>query len=90
MALTATATPAVQKDIQSNLGMRAGTTDRWVQSFERPNLHFSVRSKHSDVLANFRELMEAHGKGEAMPTIIYTISRKYALPFVTPLPLPAR
>lgn len=50
---------------------------RWIQSFERPNLYFSVRMKDSNPTKNFPELMEAHRNGEIKPTIIYTITRKF-------------
>ncbi len=52
-------------------------------SFERPNLHFAVRKKHSQLAANFGDLVEEAEKkaalGEAMdPTIVYTLTRREA------------
>ncbi|XP_076101407.1 uncharacterized protein LOC143071156 [Mytilus galloprovincialis] len=58
MALTATATPRVRKDIIHQLGMR---NPKWfVQSFNRPNLKFSVMPKKpstltADIIKNIKE-----------------------------------
>src|SRR5258708_27780764 len=43
MALTATATENVKVDVMHNLGMEGATV--YSQSFNRPNLRYSVRSK---------------------------------------------
>src|SRR5574344_1146407 len=43
MALTATATPKVQNDIQKNLGIMDATVFK--SSFNRPNLYYEVRDK---------------------------------------------
>src|SRR5687768_404084 len=43
MALTATATPKVQQDIQKNLGMMSATL--YKSSFNRDNLYYDVRPK---------------------------------------------
>mmetsp|Transcript_1843 Transcript_1843/g.5358 ORF Transcript_1843/g.5358 Transcript_1843/m.5358 type:complete len:1020 (-) Transcript_1843:1050-4109(-) len=76
IALTATATISVQKDIERSLFMRAGLTDKWVMSFERPNLYFQVKLRQGPVLDNFPELLEAKSLGESAPAIVYTITRK--------------
>ena len=47
IALTATATPKVQHDIQKNLGMTDVTVFK--SSFNRPNLYYEVRPKTKDV-----------------------------------------
>ncbi|MCC6721609.1 MAG: DNA helicase RecQ [Bacteroidia bacterium] len=73
MALTATATPKVQSDIQKNLGM----TDAIVykSSFNRSNLYYEVREKgKKDVtLKNILSIINAR-KGKSI--IIYCLSRK--------------
>lgn len=70
IALTATATPKVQEDIQKNLGM----TDAKVfkSSFNRPNLFYEVRPK-VDVEKEIIRFIKArpHQSG-----IIYCLSRK--------------
>src|SRR5690606_21670218 len=43
IALTATATPKVQQDIQKNLGMMDSTVFK--ASFNRPNLYYEVQPK---------------------------------------------
>lgn len=35
---------------------------RWVMSFERPNLHFSVQRKQAALTANFGPLLAAAGE----------------------------
>ena len=47
IALTATATPKVQHDIQKNLGMMHAKVFK--SSFNRPNLYYEVRTKTDDV-----------------------------------------
>ena len=47
IALTATATPKVQHDIQKNLGMIDAKVFK--SSFNRPNLYYEVRSKTNNV-----------------------------------------
>ena len=44
IALTATATPSTQKEIVSNLALN--TPEMFIDSFDRPNIHYSVSSKH--------------------------------------------
>lgn len=70
IALTATATPKVQSDIQKNLGM----TDAKVfkSSFNRPNLYYEVKDK-SDPKRDIIKFIKQHpGKSG----IIYCLSRK--------------
>ena len=47
IALTATATPKVQHDIQKNLGMLEATVFK--SSFNRPNLYYEVRPKTANI-----------------------------------------
>jgi ATP-dependent DNA helicase RecQ len=70
MALTATATPKVQSDIQKNLAM----TDAKVfkASFNRPNLFYEVRPKIEPEKQLIRYIKEHEGKSG----IIYCLSRK--------------
>jgi ATP-dependent DNA helicase RecQ len=71
IALTATATPKVQHDIQKNLGM----TDAIVfkSSFNRSNLYYEVRRKGPDV---DREIIKYIKANEGKSGIIYCLSRK--------------
>ena len=57
IALTATATPKVQKDIQKNLGMMEATVFK--SSFNRPNLYYEVRPKTSEVDSQFSKAVPA-------------------------------
>ncbi|GAB4814000.1 hypothetical protein N2152v2_001046 [Parachlorella kessleri] len=89
LALTATATLQVQDDIVANLRMPQGAR-RWVMSFERPNLHFTVRKKHPQLAANFEDLVAdtkvalAAGR-DPEATIVYTLTRKEAQEVATVL-----
>lgn len=82
IALTATATPRVRDDIVTNLRLDRNKLDRWLESFERPNLMFEVAPKGPTYAFSFRSLVEemvaeaARPGGKIDPTIIYTISRK--------------
>lgn len=71
IALTATATPKVQHDIQKNLGMANAQTFK--SSFNRPNLYYEVRPKTNnidkDIIKFIRNNPEKSG-------IIYCLSRK--------------
>lgn len=73
MALTATATPKVQSDIQKNLGMNGALV--YKSSFNRSNLYYEVREKgKKDVtLKNMLNIINAR-KGKSI--IIYCLSRK--------------
>lgn len=70
IALTATATPKVQSDIQKNLGM----TDAKVfkSSFNRPNLYYEIRDKVDPNKDIIRFIKNNPGKSG----IIYCLSRK--------------
>ncbi len=70
IALTATATVPVRKDILGQLMMPKAQV--FTSSFNRENLHYSVRPKFNGV-AQLVELLEGH-KGE--PAIVYCFSRK--------------
>jgi ATP-dependent DNA helicase RecQ len=74
-ALTATATPEVQDDIVSLLGLTAAK--RIVTGFNRPNLKFEVRSvfNPADKLKALQKLLRDHKDGA---TIIYTGTRRDA------------
>ena len=73
LALTATATPKVQQDIQKNLGMQNAQVFK--SSFNRPNLYYSIRPKgrkdvvHKEILGVIKARSNESG-------IIYCLSRK--------------
>lgn len=70
IALTATATPKVQQDIQKNLGMQSAKVFK--SSFNRPNLFYEVRAKQN-VLKEIIKYIKGHtGKSG----IVYCLSRK--------------
>ncbi len=71
IALTATATPKVQHDIQKNLGMTDAAVFK--SSFNRPNLYYEVRPKTKDV---DREIIKFIKANEGKSGIIYCLSRK--------------
>ncbi|MDR0438417.1 MAG: DNA helicase RecQ [Bacteroidales bacterium] len=71
MALTATATPKVQKDIQKNLNMQNAQV--FISSFNRPNLYYEVRPKTKNIDKDVvRYIRENSGKSG----IVYCLSRK--------------
>ncbi len=70
IALTATATPKVQMDIQKNLGMSDAAVFK--SSFNRSNLYYEIRPKH-DV---DREIIRFIKQKEGKSGIIYCLSRK--------------
>ena len=70
IALTATATPKVQHDIQKNLGIVEGEVFK--SSFNRQNLYYEVRPKTDPEKQIIRFIKEHHGKSG----IIYCLSRK--------------
>lgn len=70
IALTATATPKVQMDIQRNLHMEAA--DLFKSSFNRENLYYEVRPKKTIKKQLIKFLREHKGKSG----IIYCLSRK--------------
>lgn len=71
IALTATATPKVQHDIQKNLGMLDATVFK--SSFNRPNLYYEVRPKGADI---DREIIKYIKANEGKSGIVYCLSRK--------------
>ncbi|MDR0415212.1 MAG: DNA helicase RecQ [Prevotellaceae bacterium] len=70
IALTATATPKVQHDIQKNLGMLSAAVFK--SSFNRPNLYYEVRQKVDVVREIIKYIKQRPGKSG----IIYCLSRK--------------
>ncbi|MFO7369664.1 MAG: DNA helicase RecQ [Bacteroidales bacterium] len=70
IALTATATPKVQHDIQKNLGMLSAHVFK--SSFRRHNLYYEVRPKKNVAKEIIRYIKSNHGKSG----IIYCLSRK--------------
>ncbi|MCD6596607.1 MAG: DNA helicase RecQ [Bacteroidales bacterium] len=70
IALTATATPKVQQDIQKNLSMLEANVFK--SSFNRPNLFYEVRSKAHATKELIRFIKDNPGKSG----IIYCLSRK--------------
>ncbi|MDR0832623.1 MAG: DNA helicase RecQ [Candidatus Symbiothrix sp.] len=71
IALTATATPKVQHDIQKNLVMTDATVFK--SSFNRPNLYYEVRPKTQDI---DKEIVKYIKANEGKSGIIYCLSRK--------------
>ena len=70
IALTATATPKVQYDIQRNLGMLKARVFK--TSFNRPNLYYEIRSK----VNVDKEILKFIKNNEGKSGIIYCLSRK--------------
>jgi len=70
IALTATATPKVQSDIQRNLDMEDAKVFK--SSFNRPNLYYEIRDKANPKLDIVKFIKENPGKSG----IIYCLSRK--------------
>jgi ATP-dependent DNA helicase RecQ len=70
MALTATATPKVQQDIQKNLGMM--NAELYKSSFNRDNLYYDVRPKQNVIKEIIKYVKQNSGKSG----IIYCLSRK--------------
>lgn len=71
IALTATATPKVQHDIQKNLGMLEAAVFK--SSFNRPNLYYEVRPKTKDI---DRDIIRYIKNNPGKSGIIYCLSRK--------------
>ena len=71
IALTATATPKVQHDIQKNLAMTNARVFK--SSFNRPNLYYEVRAKTQDI---DRDIIRFIKTNEGKSGIIYCLSRK--------------
>ncbi|MDX9945827.1 MAG: DNA helicase RecQ [Bacteroidales bacterium] len=70
IALTATATPKVQHDIQKNLGIL--DANEFKSSFNRPNLYYEVKSKQDVTKEIIKYIKNNPGKSG----IIYCLSRK--------------
>lgn len=71
IALTATATPKVQHDIQKNLGMLNSKVFK--SSFNRPNLYYEVRPKTKEI---DRDIIKFIRNNSGKSGIIYCLSRK--------------
>ena len=71
IALTATATPKVQHDIQKNLVMIDATVFK--SSFNRSNLYYEVRPKGTNI---DREIIKYIKANEGKSGIVYCLSRK--------------
>lgn len=71
IALTATATPKVQHDIQKNLGMTDAKVFR--SSFNRTNLYYEIRPKTANVDKDIIRFIKTHSGKSG---IIYCLSRK--------------
>ncbi|MBW7465586.1 ATP-dependent DNA helicase RecQ [Pontibacter aydingkolensis] len=70
IALTATATPKVQLDIQRNLQMDEASVFK--SSFNRTNLYYEVRPKHNTK----KQLIQYVKKNKGKSGIVYCLSRK--------------
>ncbi|QJD98507.1 DNA helicase RecQ [Mucilaginibacter robiniae] len=70
IALTATATPKVQHDIQKNLQMNNATV--YKSSFNRANLYYEVRAKRNVLKEIIKFIKQNAGKSG----IVYCLSRK--------------
>lgn len=71
IALTATATPKVQHDIQKNLGMVDASVFK--SSFNRANLYYEIRPKTSNI---DREIIKYIKANDGKSGIVYCLSRK--------------
>ncbi len=71
IALTATATPKVQHDIQKNLGMLNASVFK--SSFNRANLYYEVRTKTNDV---DKDIIKYIRSQSGKSGIIYCLSRR--------------
>lgn len=71
IALTATATPKVQHDIQKTLGMTNASVFK--SSFNRPNLYYEVRPKTKEI---DKEICKFIKSNAGKSGIIYCLSRK--------------
>ncbi len=71
IALTATATPKVQHDIQKNLGMIGAQVFK--SSFNRPNLYYEIRPKTSSI---DKDIIKYIKSMDGKSGIIYCLSRK--------------
>ena len=69
VALTATATEQVRRDIVNQLGL--GQAQVFISSFNRPNLNYAVQPKRK----SFNQLLTLLNKHKNEPVIIYRFSR---------------
>ena len=73
IALTATATPKVQRDIVENLGLRKAKI--FISSFNRPNLYYEIRPKvNKDI--TIKSIVKFIHDHRGKTGIIYTLNRK--------------
>lgn len=79
IALTATATPKVQQDIQKNLGMQNAAT--YKASFNRANLYYELRPKVNAT----KEIIKIVKSNAGKSGIIYCLSRKMVEELATAL-----
>jgi ATP-dependent DNA helicase RecQ len=70
VALTATADPQTREDIVRVLDLQHAT--RYVASFDRPNIRYTVREKHQP----FEQLTRFLGSRDGQAGIIYALSRR--------------
>ena len=73
MALTATATPKVQLDVQKNLNMQGAEVFK--SSFNRTNLYYEVQPKGSKA-QTMKDLISFINKHDKESGIVYCLSRK--------------
>ena len=71
MALTATATPKVQHDIQKNLEILDAKV--YMSSFDRANLYYEIRPKTKEVIHDIIKYIKKH---QGKSGIVYCLSRK--------------
>jgi ATP-dependent DNA helicase RecQ len=71
IALTATATPKVQSDIQKNLHIEKA--DIYISSFNRANLYYEIKEKTKDIDKEIVKFVKQHPNKSG---IIYCLSRK--------------
>jgi len=73
IALTATATPKVQRDILLNLGLRS--PEVFISSFNRPNLYYEILPKIKKE-QTIRSIVKFISENRGKSGIIYTLNRK--------------
>lgn len=73
IALTATATPKVQRDIITSLGLRQ--PEIFVSSFNRPNLYYEIRPKVNKD-QTIKNIVKFISENRGKSGIIYTLNRK--------------
>src|SRR5574344_374145 len=74
LTLTASATPKVQQDIMKNLEMEQA--NRFISSFNRPNLYYEVRPKPGDPMVLHKEIIKFSKDNPNKSGIIYCLTRK--------------